>query len=410
VQVEAGHGSSDDGKAARDALFALLGAGVLVAGAPAKRRKALGLLAILAVLALFLWRRVQAATESAQVAAPESERETEPSEAEASEQPAEELAEELAVQELVAEVVEEPVAEETVLEETAAEEVADEVEPAAAEAEEEAVPGFEALDAALAALIGELERVDAARREEAQVEEAQRAWREAQAEDAREHELAEAQERDEAEALIHAGRQLVHAGGSDIGGQNASAYDLGEERLDEHGLDEHGLDEHGLEEHGPDLAWHQPEEEGEPSAEAPAEAAESEVDRSDFAEVWHPDPIAAIQESEPVAYVSEVVPQPDQRQPVEPQAVVEPPTVAPVVPQPQMAPQPAPAAGGLIGLIGRYSHRGPGAVHVEPPIAEAPAAAGISAPAPEVEHTRPTAAEEAQPEEAGPASPESDWL
>ena len=75
MQVEARRGYSDE-RAARDALFALLGAGVLVAAAPAKRRKALGLLAILALLALFLWRRATA-TETAQVAAPEWERETE---------------------------------------------------------------------------------------------------------------------------------------------------------------------------------------------------------------------------------------------------------------------------------------------------------------------------------------------
>ncbi len=400
MQVEAGRGYSDE-RAARDALFALLGAGVLVAAAPAKRRKALGLLAILAVLALFLWRRATA-TESAQVAAPEWERETDASETAASEQ----LAEELAVQEPVAEeepvavVVEAPVAEETVVAETAVEEpadeeVADEVAPAAAEAEPEteAAPGFEALDAALAALIGELERVETARREEAEIEEAQRAWREAQAEDAREHELAEAREREEAEALVHAGRQLVHAGGSDIG-QDTSTYDLSEHALEEHDLEEHdieehALDDHGHEEHGHDLAWRLPEAEveAEASTEVEAQAAEPEAEAPARGDASQPNPIAALQEplvSEPVVW--------------EPQA----PEAQPVQEAPDAAPQRAPVAGGLVGLIGRYSHRQPGAPREETQTSESAVAAAPSTPAPELMHDPVPAVDETRAEAAPP--------
>ena len=374
------HGYSDDRRAARDALFALLGAGVLVAAAPARRRKALSLLAILAVLALFLLRRALETTESTQVASPESQPETASSDVQdpqVEEVALEEPVAEAAVEEAAAEATEDVAVEETAVEETAVEEVAAEVETAPAEAEaaderelepaetpaEEPV-AFEALDAALAALIGELERVEASRLEEIRIEEAQRAWREAQAEDAREHEeaerqAAEAREREEESALVHAGRQLVHAGGSESGGYESSLPEL-----DDDGPDVHPVD--GL---ASDDEFHLPE----PEAEAEP-VAETET-QDEAPEPLHPDLIADLQ--------------------------------VPVAPEADAEPQPAAAPGGLVGLIGRYSHshREPARTPVQPAAVESPAAGTAVESAREEEQPPPRAAEEAKP-----ATRESDWL
>ena len=262
-----------------------------------------------------------------------------------------------------------------------AEEVAAETETASAAAEAAPVEApaeqpseFEALDAALTALIGELERVEASRLEEARIEEAQRAWREAQAEEARDHEEAVAREREEEAALVHSGRQLVHAGGSDSGG----GYDSGDHDTDE-GFQ---LSE--------DAVFQLPE------AEAEEEARTDEVFDEEaavaYAEPWSPAPV----EEAPVG-ADEVVPQ----------AVTDAPAdeaVAPAV-EPARQRQATHHHGGLIGMIGRYSHREPGVASAEPPVATFLA----SAPAPEVEHAPPPAVE-AEPEAAKPAPVESDWL
>jgi hypothetical protein len=374
VQVEAGRGYWD--KAARDALFALLGAGVLVAAAPAKRRKALGVLAILAVLALFLWRRLQTATESSQVAAPEWERETDPVEVAVEEPVAEAAVEEAPVEETVTE--ETAVTEEAVVDEVAVdaetETASAETEAALVEAPADQPSEFEALDAALTALIGELERVEASRLEEVRIEEAQRAWREAQAEEAREHEEAVAREREEEAALVHSGRQLVHAGGSDSGG----GYDSGDHDTDE-GFQ---LSE--------DAVFQLPEAEVDEEAQAD-EVVEDEAAVA-YAEPWSPAPV----EEAPVD-ADEVVPQAGTDAPAGE-------AVAPAV-EPARQRQATHHHGGLIGMIGRYSHREPGVASAEPPVATFLA----SAPAPEVEHAPPPAVE-AEPEAAKPAPVESDWL
>ena len=377
MQVEARRGYSND--AARDALFALLGAGVLVAAAPAKRRKALGLLAILAVLALFLWRRAQTATESAQVAAPEWERDTEPVEVAVEEPVADAVVEEVPVEAVPVEAVpvEAMVTEEpAVMEEAAAEEVAAEAETAPAEAE--ATPAeepaeFEALDAALTALIGELERVEASRLEEVRIEEAQRAWREAQTEAAREQQEAAAREREEEAALVRSGRQLVHAGGSDSGG---------------------GFD--GGDHHDADEGFQLPEDGAEEQALAD-EVAEDEAAVA-YADPWSPAPV-----DESLVRADDGTPQ----------TVPDAPAEEAVAPAAETAPHHAaprhPHEGGLIGLIGRYSHREHGAAPAEPQQTAESSFASFLAPAPEVEHAPPPAAE-ATPEPARPAPAESDWL
>ena len=81
---------------------------------------------------------------------------------------------------------------------------------------------------------------------------------------------------------------------------------------------------------------------------------------------------------------------------------------------PAVAPQPAPAAGGLVGLIGRYSHRARTELVVSAasyaPVAPEPVKPSEPVATPEPPAVEPTAAE---PEGSVPAAlpvAESDWL